>query len=570
MHLDVKIKLLLALIFATFTMSGASADDGIVVLTWEQGLEQSVTIGGQTDGSLWEIELRGPNGKTLDFNRSTKNSAGYFLYRIAIPENYPKGRYEVYASTINRPEQLISYVDIVENKGFNPFGDVKKFGYLSTVAFAIFTAIATARREDFRTVALKKSREANEADEDKSDPASINFKDNLVELEERGIIDRLGYGRIGWIARLDAIRFTYSNSFPRFSPLAARYISDGSWFQAIFGPLALLFPIAGIATGVAMAMDTDMTKTLVPTSITLVLIGLAIGICDALAGLLVASTYIFWALATGNLVNAIDLRTALGVALIFSAPVLLVGNIRPLRREPETWKFTERLVDVVVVGALSIVVVKALFTSLDSLSQQQTLLSTYAGYFSLIAGVLVALRYIIEDITEKIAPARLNYLIPTSAPGQEFSYYFGAISIKVSIFILFLIGFFGISWQLIAGVLLLAVMELMKYFKDSWPNSPFLYQLLPSGVPQIVLMAFIGVATTSWAESLPLIAEDRAKTIFLIIAVPSLILTVLKMFGRNPRPEDVKWYCRSKMRFFYYLFGPAMVALALGLQLGVI
>lgn len=357
---------------------------------------------------------------------------------------------------------------------------------------------------------------------------------------------------------------------PRISPLAARYISDASWFQAIFGPLVIFLPIAGIATGIALALDTDMTQTLVPSSLTLVLVGIIIGVMDALAGLLLAGTYIFWALASGNLVNAIDLRTLLAIAIIFSAPLLLVGNIRPLRRDSESWSASERFVDVAVVGVLSVVIMRALFISLDNLSRQQTLLSTYANYFSLIAGGAVVLRYVIEDITERVAPARLNYLIPTSTPSQEFSFYVGAIIIKVSTFILFLLGFFGFSWQLVVGIAILVTMEFMKYFKDGFPNSPFLYQVLPSGMPQMVAMALIGVLTTSWAESLPLVAEDRARTLFVIVSIPSFLISFLKFFGRNPRQGDVKWYCRKKLRFLYYLFGPAMIALALGLQLGVI
>lgn len=570
MRLEMKIKLLLAILLATFSFQEGANADGIVLLTWERGVEQSISVGGATDGSLWNIELRGRNGKSLVFNRSVKNEAGYYLYTVRIPQDFPKGRYEVYASTINRPTQLTSYVDIVERRTFNPLDDARKLGYLGTVAFAIFTAIATARKEDFETIAIKRTRESEDAEEDKSDPLSVSFKENLVELEKRGIIDSIGYGRISWIARLDAMRFSLSHALPRFSPLAARYVSDGSWFQAIFGPLVVLLPGAGLATGIALALDTDMTRTLVPSNLTLVLIGIIIGTLDALAGLILAGTYIFWALASGNLVNAIDLRTLLAVAILFSAPLLLVGNIRPLRRNSESWSAVERFTDLVVVGVLSVVIMRALFVSLDNLSRQETILSTYATYFSIISGAAVVLRYIIEDFTERIAPARLNYLLPTSNPEQEFSYYVGAITIKIAMFVLFLIGFFDISWQLIVGVAILAAMELLKFFKDSFPNSPFLYQVLPSGIPQIVFMAFVGAITTSWAESLPLLAEDRARTIFLIVSIPSLLIFLLKLFGRNPRDGDVKWYCRSKLRFIYYIFGPAMIALALSLQLGVI
>lgn len=564
-----KIKFLLVFLFFFFSLQNASAADQVVILTWERGMEQSITMGGSADDTLWNIELRSEAGKSYQFSRSQKNSSGYYLYTIKIPSDFPKERYEVYASALNRPAQLTSYVDIVERNSFQSLVDSKKFGYLSTVAFAIFTVIATARKEDFEVRAARKTQENEDSGKEKSDPLSVDYKENVVTLEKRGIMDQVGYGRISWLAQLDAARYSLSQSLPRVSPLAGRYVSDASWFQAVFGPLVVLLPVAGVVTGIAMALDTDMTRTLVPANLTLVFIGLIIGIMDAFAGLLLAGTYMIWALASGNLVNAIDLRTLLAIAIIFSAPLLIVGKIRPLRREPEDWSFTERLTDIVVVGVLSVVIVRALFVSLDILSRQETVLASYETYFSIIAGVAIVARYILEDIAERLAPARLNYLVPTAIPNQEASYYFGAILIKISTFVLFLFGFFGISWQLVVGITILAVIELMKYAKDSFPNSALLYQVLPSGIPQIVVMAAIGVLTTSWAESLPLVAEDRARTIFVIVSIPSFIIAFLKFFGRNPRPDDVKWYCRPKLRFLYYLGGPIVIAIALGLQLGV-
>ena len=569
MRLEMRIKAFAILLIALFSFQGAHAAEQVVILTWEQGVEQTITMGGATGAALWNLELRAKNGDAYPFSRSKKNSAGYFLYTLQIPVDFPKGRYEVYASSLNQPAQLSSYVDIVERNSFEALIDVKQFGYLSTVAFALFTLIATARKEDFQARVIRRTRENDESGDEKTDPLSVDYKDNVVDLERRGLIDRVGYGRIDWIARLDALRFSLSQSLPRVSPLAGRYISDASWFQAVFGPLVIFLPVAGVATGIALSLDTDMTRSLVPSNLTLVLVGMILGTIDALAGLMVAGTYMVWALASGNLVNAIDLRTLLVVSIIFCAPLLLVGKIRPLRREPKAWSLAERVTDIVVVGVLSVVIVRALFVSLDVLSRQQTVLASYETYFALIAGGAIVIRYVIEDIAERIAPARLNYLVPTSIPEQEGSYFFGAVLIKIGAFFLFLLGFFGISWQLIVGISFLVIIEIMKYFKDSFPNSPLLYQILPSGIPQTVVMAGVAVLVTSWAESLPYVAEDRARTIFIIVSIPSFLISLLKFFGRDPLPGDVKWYCRPKLKAVYFLFGPMMVATALALQLGV-
>jgi hypothetical protein len=116
---------------------------------------------------------------------------------------------------------------------------------------------------------------------------------------------------------------------------------------------------------------------------------------------------------------------------------------------------------------------------------------------------------------------------------------------------------------------MLLIPQLIKRTNKNLPNFPILYQVLPSGLPQMVIMGFVGVLVSSWVNSLPLVAEDRSKTIVLLLGIPGLLLGLLKTFGREPAEGDVKWYCRPRVKTLYYSGGAAMLAIAFAQEVGV-
>ena len=569
MRFEMKIRNLIAAVIATFALSAAPASAAYTpVLTWERGIEQSITLGGSTDTTLWNIELRGEDGKVLQLERSGKSESGYFVYSILLPEKLKVGRYSIYASALGMEPALTSYVDIVPLKNLDPASDPRSFGYVATIAFMVLSMLASATPH---SAASKREARPEETSEDprRDDPTFIDYKENLEDNQERGLLDQIGYGKVAFVRRLDAARFSASNYSPHYSPLASRIASDGSWFQALFGPLVILLPFVGVFIGVKLAMATDMSLSLIPSDLTLVTIALLLGVADAASGLAVAITYATYAVATQNLVNTIDLKAILGLSLIFFAPILLAGTLRPLRRAKDEWNFAERSADLVVAPLFSAFAVQGLFTALDGLSHQRTALSAQAMHFGLITGGAVLVRYLIEDITTRLAPARLNYLVPTYKIPQDDSFYVAAVCVKVALFFLFLYNFLGMSWQLFAGLIMLLIPQLLKRIQGNFPNSPALFQFLPSGLPQMVVMGLLGLFLSSWVNNLPLLAEDKTKTIAILLGIPGLVLGLVKAFGRAPAAGDQKWYCRPRAALIYYIGGPILIAIATAQQLGV-
>jgi hypothetical protein len=566
-----KIRNHILVLLTLFALSTAPATAAYTpVLTWERGIEQSITLGGSTDVTLWNIELKGADGEVLEFERSEKSASGYFVYSVVLPDDLKVGRYAIYASALGAETTLTSYVDVVPLKGLDPWADPKSLGFVATIAFMVLSMLSSTSQLEGSSKRDHRYEEPVETTEHRDDPTFIDYKENLEDNKERGLFDKIGYGRSATIRRLDATRFSTSHYTPHYSPLASRIISDGSWFQALFGPLVIFLPALAIFLGLKLAMATDMSVTLIPHNLGLVTAALLLGVADAASGLVVALTYGTYAIATQNIVNAIDIRATLGLSLIFFAPVLLAGTLRPLRRAREDWNAAERSADLLVGPLFSAFAVQGLFAALDGLSHQKTVLSTYALHFGVITGAALLIRYLLEDATSRLAPARLNYLVPTYKIPQEDSFYIAALVGKVTLFLFFLYNFLGFSWQLFASLALLLIPQLLKRVQALFPNSPALFQVLPSGLPQMVLMSLLGLVLSNWVNNLPILPEEKAKTIAILLALPGFVLGLVKAFGRAPAAGDDKWYCRPRMKFIYYTGGPVLIAIFTAQQLGLL
>jgi len=81
-------------------------------------------------------------------------------------------------------------------------------------------------------------------------------------------------------------------------------------------------------------------------------------------------------------------------------------------------------------------------------------------------------------------------------------------------------------------------------FQHRLPNSPALFHLLPAGLPSLAVSLFLGVTTAGYLATVYGTTPDFAKIAFMILPLPGLALSVIKLFGRSPKPGDVRWYQR--------------------------
>jgi hypothetical protein len=215
------------------------------------------------------------------------------------------------------------------------------------------------------------------------------------------------------------------------------------------------------------------------------------------------------------------------LTVVFFLPILISGTTRPLRRQSKFKQPWERATDYLVAPVLSFWAIKSLITAIDGFAQQETDISKSATTLALISSALILLRLLLEDFAQKVAPARIEYLSAPNAKNMDSYYQVVSIGVKVLIYLFFMYGFLQYSWQGFVAVAFLILPQLIKIYADKLPNFPTLFQIIPGGVPGVVFTAVLGLLVSNWINSLPLIAEDKSRTIFVLVAIPGFILSIL-------------------------------------------
>jgi hypothetical protein len=553
---------LLAVIFLLLVTPIAAALD-TPELTWDRGRQQSITLGGNTSSQLWQIKLEGA-GKSLKFDQSSKNKDGFIVYTIEIPQDLPVDRYKVLVYSQATAVSTVAYVNISPTISYDPLSDPKKVGVIAVIAFTLLTFFTGNRSES-------QSNEENQTESD--DPSSLGSVDTAymgVGATKRGRGDLLRIGRSKLTQQLDLLRHVFvSNTAPR-SPLFMRILADSTYLQAISGLLVVVMPLIGIGLGISIGLDTNLNNSLIPTSLGLMIGILILALLDALAGLTAFVTYFLFVLLSGNISSFSDIQSLLGLSLLWFTPALAAGATRPLRRAASDWSAWERVTDVLVSTLITAWAIKGMVLAIDGFAKEKTQIATHSDLLALIGGGLIVIRYLLEEFATRFTPARLEYLSPPKVKRQDLDAFLLSLFVKALIFILFMIGFFGISWQILAATAILIIPEALKRVSNSFPNIPALFQIIPGGVPAIIVMSFIGTTFSNWANSLPLLASDKSKTIVVLCSLPGFVISLLKLFGRSPKSGDVRWYRRSSMKLLYRFFGPITLLIASLITTGVI
>ena len=553
---------LLSFIFLFIGSSAAQAVD-VPELSWERGREQSITLGGETSSVLWSISLEGM-GNVLKFDRSSTNDSGFIVYSVDIPEDLAVGRYQVIVRGPNAPATTTGYVNVLVSISYDPLSDPRGIGVIAVAAYTLLAFFTGNRSESENT------EEQEEEEEDASALGSVDTNYQGIKIKHRGRGDDSTFVRTNFARKIDGWRHVAVLTMARRSPLTMRISADGSYLQAVIGPIAIVLPTLAIALGGLMGYSTEIVNSLIPTSLALVLLIVVIGILDAFSGLLAFTSYLAVVLIRGGIDNVADVRTLLGFSLLLFTPSLAAGATRPLRRARDDWDLWERVTDFLVSTLLTTWAIKSMVLALDGFARQKTELATHSTLIAAVGGAFILIRYSLEEIVSRYAPARMEYMTPAKVASQDFDSFLMTLAVRAAIFIFFMFGFFGMTWQIFVAVAILVIPSLLKRFDSKLPNVPILFQIIPGGIPSIVVMSFIGFAFSNWVNTLPLLAEDKTKTIVLITSIPGLVIGLLKLFGRSAKSGDTRWYRRENMKWLYRSGGPVMLATATLITIGVI
>jgi hypothetical protein len=561
---------LLLSIFSSLSVSAAFAAD-IPSLYWERGRQQTITLGGESAENKWSIRLVGP-GKVQNFKKSSANKNGFFVYSVDIPRNQKLGEYRVLISSADRVDEVVSYVTISKAISYNLLGDPEALGVLAVVLTTILSSFSINRSNLGGSDGFEAGNPDDPAQEvdNTGNIESIGSEVLVTSDTSKGPLDELRLARIPIVASLDATRHSWIQVLAPRSRAWMRIIADASWLQAIVGPLAIVTPILGLSLGFTIYALGDFSSSVIPALSPALVALFALGIFDAFAGALGGLTLLVSIIATGNLHTTADLRGLLGLTVIFFLPVLIAGTTRPLRRQPKFNQPWERATDYLIAPIISFWAIKSLITAIDGFTQQETELAQSATTLALLSSTLILVRLLCEDFAQRIAPARIEYLSAPNARNMD-GYYQGiSICVKVLIYLFFMYGFLQYSWQGFVAITFLILPQVIKIYADKVPNFPILFQIIPGGVPGVVFTAVLGFTVSNWINSLPLVAEDKSRTIFVLVAIPGFILSILKILGRAPKEGDIRWYRRPRYTNLYRTGGVLMFAAALSLVSGAV
>jgi hypothetical protein len=548
------------LLAAVFLAVGPTAAFAVETeLSWERSQMQQVEIDPTIGESLSQLALIG-EGQSLEFTLSSQlTTDGRYLYQALIPTSFPLGTYVVQAALKDGIVKDLSLIRIVEyqSQGYNPLTDTETVATLSVTFFALLAAWGIAdtqatRREGF---------EEDQTTFDGADGGALG----------RGASDRRDFRR-GLISSiyLDQLRSVWTITSNRFSPLFSRLISDSGYLQFSLGAAVLAFPLVGALLGALAFQDIEGIGGITTPSFAICVAIIVLGTFDAGAGFIASVVFGICALTSNRFGNIYDIRTYLGISILFFAPSFIANATRSLRKSRKDSDWWERLTDIVVGSLITGWAVRCLVIGLNGFAHLELPLSEHASSIGLIAGISVALRYIIEGYVNQKNHYYLAYLSPRNLNHHDSNFRLIGWFVKGMLFLFFAVSFLGVSWQLWVALVMLMFPQLIKTMKDRFPNSPFLFQLLPVGIPAIIFMTFLGKFYSHYVQTLDLDPASASRTIFVLSPIPGFIIGLLKLFGRQAKAGDTRWYMRSNMTTLYRSGGVILLALYAALTVGLV
>jgi MFS family permease len=402
-------------------------------------------------------------------------------------------------------------------------------------------------------------------DEEQDDLSSISAGDLNKIDRGPGAGDLSRTWRRTGTTRTDALFAGLITSVSRHLPLMARTIADGTYLRAMFGSLAPLTILPGIALGIFAAFDTSGQA--LPPALWIVMAIIALANLDALAGFTAGAVFTVGVAMSGNLASRDEILTVAGLYIIFYAPALLASAIRPLRRlasdRDDAW---ERVTDYALGLLLSGWTMSKLIGGLNALAGVQLLITFHAKEIAWWTAVFVLVRMMLEDFASYNYPVRIS-AISGEFRSQNTIHKVISLELKIFIFVELAMPFIGFNIKLLLGTILMAAPTIIGLtIGKRFPKFPILYRLMPTGAFKIVAMVFIGTFAASFIQALFASPRTFLEWSFVALAIPGLILSIL---GKMVKEPDTDWKRSPMGNAVYRVLGILVFVLLIQIVRGV-
>ena len=359
------LSILLALIF---TAPAASAAD-IPFLTWENGKQQAIVLGGPSSSTEWTMALVGENTKPLVFKASTKNSEGFYVFSIDLPTDLAPGAYRIETTGTDGKVSVVAGVQVKQREIYT-ITEIPTDLRLLAILFAIITALYTVVRS------RKYSRLVFARD---------------IKSEGADVLYRFRDSRLA----------SFGDSFLRY--LALR---DGEPLHKISGLIWSILPWLAFPLGVYTAIAIQFDAAIPEGPIYLFFICAIIGALDATSGISLAFGLGLTHVALGNVTSLRTLLIAATFTLAWYLPALIGSMVnltvpRDFGSDPDNSRPSSGLASAVAAGAFGALAVVISVILTDSLVINRVADSLLRWPLAATVGAVIAIKYIAESALVK-------------------------------------------------------------------------------------------------------------------------------------------------------------------------
>lgn len=329
------------------------------------------------------------------------------------------------------------------------------------------------------------------------------------------------------------------------SPMIGRILQDGTYLRSLLGALWLFLPITGIALGIASAIDTNFE--VVMPSLFLLSAMVIVGTLDAFAGFLGAIAFATVVLAGGGITSGDSIRGLLGIWVLSFAVPMLASASRPFHRKKATgivgiWDRSTDFILILLFGALA---AGSMFSALPGLTGFRPDFSGEVAHIQIIAMIVLAVRFMLENAAVFFTPARYRELLNVSIRDASILQQVISSLIRTAAYLFVAEVFIGNNWALWTGGVLFLVPKLVGLVVDKFPNIDALHRWMPRGIFKVTVMMLLA---RIWGVALTNAISDPAQLItfsFVFMGTPGIVVTVLGWFGRtSSRPWPQTWFTR--------------------------
>jgi hypothetical protein len=326
------------------------------------------------------------------------------------------------------------------------------------------------------------------------------------------------------------------------TPLASKFLNDGAYLRAMFGTFWLALPIMALVISLAGLGVTGGSLALPPVAIVTAMA--ILGGLDTLSGFVGFGLWAVVTLAHSGISSASDIRFVVAVMCLGFTPLLLASGVRALRRAthsggPHWWN---RVIDLVLAPIVAWWACGSIIALLPSLAGADINLSSYSDVLPAAIAFSMVARVLLEEAAGQWFPNRLAQTNETAVPTPPAWQRWFGVALRAGIFYFAAGALIGDCWQLVVGSFLFVLPNILGIYAAKFPNSARLHALLPAGIVNLTLGVFLGGVTLAILLAVFGPVEDLAKMAFVILPLPTLTISLLKLFGRSAHPGTLVWY----------------------------